>query len=122
MSRPCKNRGGRGPAGTPLGVSRRREQPHCVGGKDLPSVSPVQKTRRRRAEGHTAGGPFEILDTDGTYFTIDHGDREARVNSDNVTPAHQPVAGPDSQTHRLTRAPLPDVDSTADDPTWEIDC
>ena len=56
LSRPCKKRGGGGPTGAPLGASRRREQPHCVGGKDLPSVSPVQKTRRRRADGHTAGG------------------------------------------------------------------
>jgi len=38
------------------GASRWREQPHCVGGKDLPIVSPVQKTRRRRADRRTAGG------------------------------------------------------------------
>jgi len=26
-------------------------------------------------------GPFEYLDTNGTYFTIDQGDGEGRVNS-----------------------------------------
>ena len=66
-------------------------------------------------------GPFEILDTDGTYFAIDQGDGEGRVNSNDVTPAPRPVPGPDSQPHRLTKAPLPDVNSSDEDPTWEID-
>jgi len=54
-------------------------------------------------------GPFEILDTDGTYFTIDQGDGEGRVNGNDATPAPRPVSGPDSQRHRLTQAPLPDI-------------
>jgi len=66
-------------------------------------------------------GPFEILDTDGTYFAIDQGDGEGGVNSNDVTPAPRPVSGPDYQPHRLTQAPLPDVNSADEDPTWEID-
>jgi len=66
-------------------------------------------------------GPFEILDTDGLYFAIDQGDGEGRVNSNDVTPAPRPVSGPDSKPHQLTQAPLPDVNSADEDPTWEID-
>ena len=66
-------------------------------------------------------GPFEILDTDGTDFAIDQGDGEGRVISNDVTPAPRPVSGPDSQPHRLTQGPLPDVKSSDEDPTWEID-
>jgi len=66
-------------------------------------------------------GPFEILDTDGTFFVIDQGDGEGRVNSNDVTPAPRPVPGPDAQPHRLTKDPLPDVNSSDEDPTWEID-
>jgi len=68
-----------------------------------------------------ARGQFDILDTDGTYFAIDQGDGEGRVKSNNVTPAPRPVSGPDSQRHRLTQAPLPDVNSSDEDPTWEFD-
>ena len=66
-------------------------------------------------------GPSEILGTDGTYFAIDQGFGEGRVNSNDVTPAPRPVPGPDAQPHRLTQAPLPDVNSSDEDPTWEID-
>jgi len=66
-------------------------------------------------------GPFEILDTDGTYFSIDQGDGAGRVNSNDVTPVPRPVLEPDSQLQRLTQAPLPDVNSSDEDPTWEID-
>jgi len=31
------------------------------------------------------------------------------------------VPGPDAQAHRLTQAPLLDVNSFDEDPTWEID-
>jgi len=31
------------------------------------------------------------------------------------------VSGPDFQPHRLTQAPIPDVNSSDEDPTWEID-
>jgi len=41
-------------------------------------------------------GLFEILDTDGTFFAIDQGNGEGRVNSSDVTPAPRPVSGPDS--------------------------
>ena len=66
-------------------------------------------------------GPFEYLDKDGTYFAIDQGDGEGRVNSKDVTPARRPMSGPDSQRHRLTQAPLPDVNFFDEDPTKEID-
>jgi len=66
-------------------------------------------------------GPFEILDTGGTYFAIDQGNGEGRVNSNDDTSAPRPVSGPDAQPHRLTQAPLPDVNSSDEDPTWEID-
>ena len=66
-------------------------------------------------------GPFEYLDKDGTYFAIDQGDGEGRVNSKDVTPAPRPMSGPDSQPHRLTQAPLPDVNFSDEDPTKEID-
>jgi len=62
-------------------------------------------------------GPFEILDTDGIYSAIDQGDGEGRVSSDDVTPAPRPVPGPDAQPHRLTQAPLPDVNPSDEDPT-----
>jgi len=65
--------------------------------------------------------PLEILDTDGTYFAIDQGDGAERVNSNDVTPAPRPVSGPDFQPHRLTQASIPDVNSSDEDPTWEID-
>jgi len=65
--------------------------------------------------------PFEILDKNGTYFAIDQGDGEGRVNSNDVTPAPRPVSGPDSQPHRLTQTPLPHVNSSDADPTWQID-
>jgi len=68
-----------------------------------------------------AFGPFEILDTDGTYLAIDQGDGEGRVNSNDDTRAPRPVPGPDSQPHRLTQAPLPDVYSSDEAPTWKID-
>ena len=31
------------------------------------------------------------------------------------------MSGPDSQPHLLTQTPLPDVNSSDEDPTWEID-
>jgi len=66
-------------------------------------------------------GPFEILDADGTNFAIDQGDNEGRVKSNDVTPAPRPVSGPDYQPHQLTQAPLPDENSSDENPTWEID-
>jgi len=66
-------------------------------------------------------GRFEILDADGTYFAIDQGDVEGRVNSNDVPPAPRPVSGTDSQPHRFTQAPLPDMNFSDEDPTSEID-
>jgi len=66
-------------------------------------------------------GPFEILNTNGTYFAIDQGDGEGWFNRNDFTPAPRPVPEPDSQPHRLTQAPFPDVNSSDEDPTWEID-
>jgi len=80
---------------------------------------------RSHRDGHKlmpqALGPFEYLDTNGTYFAIDQGDGEGRINGKDVTPAPRPMSGPDSQPHRLTQAPLPDVNSSDEDPTKEID-
>jgi len=91
--------------------------------KDL-AVSDFVYLRSHRG-GHKllpkALGPFETLDTDGTYFAIDQGDGEGRVKSDDVTPAPRLVSGPDSQPHRLTEAPLPEANSSDEDPTWKID-
>jgi len=51
---------------------------HCGGHKLLPK----------------ALGPFEILDTDGTYFAIDQGDGEGRVNSNDDTQRSESLAFP----------------------------
>jgi len=66
-------------------------------------------------------GPFEIHDTNGTYFAIDQGDGEGRVNNNDVKPAPCPVPRPDAQPRRLTQAPLPEVYSAEEDPTSEKD-
>ena len=66
-------------------------------------------------------GPFEILDTDGTFFVIDQGEGEGRVKSDHVTAAPRPDLGPAQQPHRLTQSPLPAVADPAHEPSWEID-
>jgi len=66
-------------------------------------------------------GPIEILDIDGTFFAIDQGDGRGRVDSNDVTPAPRPVPGPDTQPHRLKQDPHFDVNSSDEDPTWQID-
>jgi len=66
-------------------------------------------------------GPFEILDTSGTYFAIDQGDGEGQFNSNDVAPAPRPMSGPDYQPHLFTQAPLLVVNSSDEDPTVEID-